>query len=73
VQDGEYRTPRVEWTRARAAMFRDFVESVVAQPDPPAAAVIQVAGAPAAFDNQALTTVYRVLYDRDDIVVTRER
>jgi len=73
VQDGEYRTPRVEWTRARAAMFRDFVESVVAQPDPPAAAVIQVADAPAAFDNQALTTVYRVVYDRNDIVVTRER
>ena len=69
----EYRAPRVEWTRARAVMFRDFVDGVVAQPDPPAAAVIQVANAPDAFDNQALTTLYRVLYDRNDIVVTRER
>jgi hypothetical protein len=72
-QDGTYRTPRVEWTRARAAMFRDFVDSVVAQPDPPAGAVINVADAPEAVDNQALTTVYRVLYDRNDIVATRER
>jgi hypothetical protein len=69
VQAREYRAPRVEWTRAYAATFRAYVESVVAQPDPLPGAVIDVRGAPAAFDSEGLTTLYGVLYNRRDITV----
>jgi hypothetical protein len=69
VQAREYRAPRVEWTRAYAASFRAYVDTIVAQPDPAPGAVIDVRDAPSAFDSTGLTTLYRVLYDRTDIIV----
>jgi hypothetical protein len=69
VQAREYRAPRVEWARAYAASFRAYVDSIVAQPDPAPGAVMDVRDAPSAFDSTGLTTLYRVLYDRTDIIV----
>jgi hypothetical protein len=71
LQADTFRAPRVEWTRAYAATFRDYIDSIVAQPDPPPQASFDVRDAPPAFDSEGLTTLYRVLFDRTDITVRR--
>jgi hypothetical protein len=73
LQGRTFRARRVEWTRAYAATFRDYVDSIVAGPDPPPQASLEVRDAPQAFDSEGLTTLYRVLFDRTDISVRRVR